>query len=207
MDTARALRDRLADRSKEPLMLPGAFNALTAMAIECAGFEGVYVSGAALSNCVHGLPDIGLTTLIEAVEHAGRIAKAVKLPVISDADTGFGEALNVERTVELFTSAGVAGIHLEDQVLPKRCGHLPGKELIEPERMCEKIRAAAGRSAGGLLIIARVDSRAVHGFDDAVDRAKRYVDAGADAIFPEALTLRMSSPGSHGGSPYRCSRT
>ncbi len=189
MGMGRILRERLADASKGPILLPGAYNALTARAIQRAGFEGVYVSGAGLANCVHGLPDVGLTTLTEAVQHASVIARAVGVPVISDADTGFGEAINVARTVELFAAAGVAGIHIEDQVLPKRCGHLPGKELISPEQMCEKIRAGVAARAGGeLVLIARVDSRAVSGLPDAIDRARTYVDAGADAIFPEALT-------------------
>ncbi len=191
MTPAQTLRERLADASKGPMLLPGAFNALTAMAIERAGFEGVYASGAALANCVHGLPDVGLTTLTEAAAHAGSIARAVRCPVICDADTGFGEAVNVARAVEAFSSAGVAAIHLEDHVLPKKCVHLDGKQLLEPERMCEKVRAAAAvRERHDLVIIARVDSRAIHGIDDAIDRAKRYVGAGAEAIFPEALESR-----------------
>jgi len=158
------------------------------MAIARAGFEGVYISGAGLSNAVAGLPDVGLMTLTEAATHAGYIASAVDCPTLADADTGFGEAINVTRTVEAFERAGVAGIHLEDQRLPKRCGHLAGKELIEPEAMAEKIRAAvAARSDPEFWIIARVDSRAVNGLDDAIERAKRYVDAGAGAVFPEAL--------------------
>jgi methylisocitrate lyase len=189
MNTAAQLRQRLADTTRGAILLPGAFNALTAMAIERAGFEGVYVSGAALSNCVLGLPDVGLTTLTEAVNHARTIARAVRCPVICDADTGFGEAVNVARAVEEFAAAGVAGIHIEDQVLPKRCGHLSGKRLLPPERMCEKIRmAVAARSGTDLVIIVRIDSRDVLGLGDATERAKRYIDAGADVIFPEALT-------------------
>jgi methylisocitrate lyase len=134
------------------------------------------------------VPDIGLLTLNDFVDEARRIALATSLPLISDADTGFGEALNVERTVRLFEAAGVAGIHLEDQQMPKRCGHLSGKSLVEPEAMAAKLRAAAAaRQDPDFVIIARTDARGVHGFDDAVRRARLYLDAGADAIFPEAL--------------------
>jgi methylisocitrate lyase len=135
-----------------------------------------------------GVPDVGLLTLTEFVQEAQRISSATKLPLLCDADTGFGEALNVERTVRLFEQAGVAGIHLEDQQLPKRCGHLSGKSLVEPEVMAAKIRAAvAAKRDRDFVIIARTDAHGVNGFDDAVKRAKLYLDAGADAIFPEAL--------------------
>lgn len=168
--------------------MPGAFNALCARAIEKAGFEAVYVSGAGLSNAVYGLPDVGMITMTEAVRHARTICAAVSLPVVVDGDTGFGEAMNTARTVTEMEAAGVAGIHLEDQVLPKKCGHLDGKELIPAQAMAEKLRAAcAARSDKDFLIIARTDARGVTSFDDAVDRAKRYLDAGADAIFPEAM--------------------
>jgi methylisocitrate lyase len=170
------------------VQIPGAFNALAARAVEQAGFEAVYLSGAGLANAVFGLPDVGLTTLSEAVEHARRIAAAVTIPVVADCDTGFGEAINAARTVEQMESAGVSAIHFEDQVLPKKCGHLEGKELVNAEAMAEKIRAAcAARSDKDFMIIARTDARGVTSFDDAVDRAKRYLDAGADAIFPEAM--------------------
>ena len=154
---------------------------------ERIGFQAVYLSGAALSASA-ALPDVGLLSLSEFVELARTLTRATPLPVISDADTGFGEALNVERTIQLFEEARVAGIHLEDQVLPKRCGHLSGKALVEPQTMAAKIRAAAAaRSDPGFVIIARTDARGVTGFEDAVNRAKRYLDAGADVIFPEAL--------------------
>jgi methylisocitrate lyase len=154
---------------------------------ERLGFQAVYLSGAALS-AGFGLPDVGLVTLTEFVDEARRIAQATSLPVLCDADTGFGEALNVERTVRLFENAGVAGIHLEDQELPKRCGHLSGKTLVAAEVMAAKIRAAvAARRDADFAIIARTDARGVNGFDDAVRRAKLYLAAGADAIFPEAL--------------------
>lgn len=181
----RRLRDLV---SSKLVQIPGAFNALAARSIERAGFEAVYVSGAGLSNAVFGLPDVGLITMTEAVEHARRIAAAVKVPVVVDADTGFGEAMNAARTVAEMEAAGVSAIHLEDQVLPKKCGHLDGKELVSAEAMAEKIRAAcATRSDPNFMIIARTDARGVTSMADAIDRAKRYLDAGADAIFPEAM--------------------
>lgn len=169
------------------IALPGVFNALVAKMAERLGFEAVYLSGGALAASF-GVPDIGLLTLTEFVDAARVIAAATSLPLVCDADTGFGEAVNVERTVQLFESAGVAGIHLEDQQLPKRCGHLSGKALVAPEAMAAKIRAAvAARRDGDFVIIARTDARGVNGFDDAVERARLYLKAGADAIFPEAL--------------------
>src|SRR5206468_2523111 len=136
----------------------------------------------------HGVPDVGLLSLNDFLDQARSITQATSLPLLCDADTGFGEALNVERTVQLFEEARVAGIHLEDQVLPKRCGHLSGKALIEPEAMAAKIRAAcAARRDPSFVIIARTDARGVTGFEDAVERANLYRKAGADAIFPEAL--------------------
>jgi methylisocitrate lyase len=154
---------------------------------ERLGYPAVYLSGAALSASA-GLPDVWLLTLNEFVEAARTIALGTRLPLLCDADTGFGEALNVERTVRLFETAGAAGIHLEDQQLPKRCGHLSGKQLVEPEIMAAKLRAAvAARTDPDFVIIARTDARGVSGFDDAVRRARLYLEAGADAIFPEAL--------------------
>ncbi len=170
-----------------PLPIPGVFNALVGRMAERLGYQAVYLSGGALSAAA-GVPDVGLLTLTEFVEQARTIALATSLPLLCDADTGFGEALNVERTVRLFENAGAAGIHLEDQQLPKRCGHLSGKQLVEPEVMAGKIRAAvAARTDADFVIMARTDARGVHGFDDAVRRARIYLDAGADAIFPEAL--------------------
>jgi methylisocitrate lyase len=180
----RRLRDAW---TAEPVLLPGVFNALVARMAERLGFRAVYLSGAALSAST-ALPDVGLLTLTEFVEAARTIAAATPLPLLCDADTGFGEALNVERTVRLFEDARVAGIHLEDQQLPKRCGHLSGKQLVEPEVMAAKVRAAAAaRRDPDFVIMARTDARGVTGFDDAVRRARLYVEAGADAIFPEAL--------------------
>ncbi|MFL5342969.1 MAG: methylisocitrate lyase [Gemmataceae bacterium] len=170
-----------------PIAIPGAFNPLVARMAERLGFRAVYLSGGALSaSC--GVPDVGLLTLTEFVEQGGLIARATKLPLLCDADTGFGEALNVERTVQLFEAAGVAGIHLEDQQMPKRCGHLSGKSLVEPEAMAAKIRAAvAAKRDPDFVVIARTDARGVTDFEDAVRRARLYLQAGADAIFPEAL--------------------
>jgi methylisocitrate lyase len=171
-----------------PIAVPGAFNALVAKLVERAGFPATYLSGAALSAGVAGVPDVGLLSLPEFVEQARYLVRAVDIPVLSDADTGFGEAMNVERTVQLFEEAGVAGLHLEDQRLPKRCGHLSGKQLVEPAEMQAKLRAAvAARRDSSFVLIARTDARGVTGFDDAVARANAYLDAGADVIFPEAL--------------------
>ena len=180
------LRLRKAWKFK-PILLPGVFAPLVAKMAERLGFDAVYLSGGALSAS-SGFPDIGLLTLSEFVAEAQRITAVCALPLVCDADTGFGEALNVERAVRLFEAAGVAAIHLEDQTLPKRCGHLSGKSLVRPEEMAAKIRAAvASKRDPDFVIIARTDARGVTGFDDAVSRAKLYVEAGADAIFPEAL--------------------
>ncbi|HEX4052864.1 MAG TPA: isocitrate lyase/phosphoenolpyruvate mutase family protein [Tepidisphaeraceae bacterium] len=168
--------------------MPGAFNAATARLIERAGFDAVYVSGAGLSNAAAGVPDIGLLSRRQVAELAGFIAAAVKVPVIVDADTGFGGPRDAAATVEQFARAGIAGMHMEDQVSAKRCGHLGGKMLITPVAMSAKIRAAvASRKRHDFLVIARTDARSVEGFGAAARRARMYLDAGADAIFPEAL--------------------
>jgi methylisocitrate lyase len=170
------------------IAIPGVFNALTARLAERAGFQALYQSGAALSAGTFALPDVGIVTQTEFAQHARLLTQAVPLPIISDADTGFGEPLAVERTVQLFEQASLAGLHLEDQELPKRCGHLSGKSLVTREAMVAKIKAAAAaRHDSSFVIIARTDARSVHGIDDALDRAKAYLDAGADVIFPEAL--------------------
>ena len=180
----RLLRDAVA---AAPVALPGVFNALAARMAERIGFRAMYLSGAALSASM-GLPDVGLVTLTEFVEEARRLTAACSLPLLCDADVGFGEALNVERTVRLFEGAGAAGIQLEDQLLPKRCGHLSGKHLVDAEAMAAKVRAAAAaRTDADFVIVARTDARGVNGFDDAVRRAHLYLEAGADVIFPEAL--------------------
>ena len=171
--------------------IPGAFNALVGKLIESAGFDAVYLSGAALSAGVLALPDVGLFSLTELVTQATYLTRSVKLPVVVDADTGFGGAVQVERTVRELEAAGVAAIQLEDQQLPKRCGHLSGKSLIDADEMCAKLRsAAAARTDSDLVLIARTDARGVENLDAALERAKRYLDSGADWIFPEALTDR-----------------
>ena len=163
---------------------------MVAKLAERLGFSAVYLSGGALS-AGNGVPDIGLLTLSEFVQAAQITAQATALPLLCDADTGFGEALNVERTVRLFEASGAAGIHLEDQEMPKRCGHLSGKAVVSTEAMAAKIRAAvAAKRDKDFVIVARTDAKGVSGFEDAVDRAKRYLDAGADAIFPEAMESR-----------------
>jgi methylisocitrate lyase len=170
------------------LAIPGVFNALVARQAERAGFKAVYQSGAALSAGVAALPDVGLVTQTEFAEQARYLTGAVSIPIISDADTGFGAPLSVERTVRLFEAAGLAGLHLEDQELPKRCGPLSGKNIVSREVMLARIRAAvAARTDPDFVIIARTDARSVHGIDDALARANACLDAGADMIFPEAL--------------------
>lgn len=170
------------------VLMPGVFNALTArLAVQC-GAEAVYLSGGAMANAHLGAPDIALMSLDEVTGIAARACQAVAVPMVCDADTGFGEAWNVRRTVIEMERAGLAGIHLEDQVSPKRCGHLDGKELIETRAMEEKIRAAVSAKADeSFVIIARTDAKGVEGMEGAVARARAYVAAGADAIFPEGL--------------------
>lgn len=181
-----ALKTALA--SGKCLRFPGAHNAMVGMIAQEIGFDGVYVSGGVMANN-RGLPDLGLTTLDEVRSFAAEIAKMVDIPTIMDIDTGFGEPMNAARTVRELEWAGLAGCHLEDQLNPKRCGHLDGKQLTEVDSMCQKIRATvAARRDENFLIIARTDARSVEGFDGAVSRAKAYVEAGADMIFPEALS-------------------
>ncbi len=170
--------------------IPGAFNGLCARSVAQAGFEACYVSGAATSVCA-GVPDVGLLTLEHFCRVIREVADGSKLPVLADADTGFGEAEMVRRTVIEYHRAGAAGLHLEDQKFPKRCGHLDGKELVPTDHMVEKIewarRASVACSGGSFVICARTDARGVDGFDSAVARAKAYAAAGADMIFPEGL--------------------
>ncbi len=169
------------------LRMPGAFNPLSARLIERKGFDGVYISGAVLSADL-GLPDIGLTTLTEVAARGAQIARTTELPTLIDADTGFGEPMNAARTVQEMENAGISGLHIEDQVNPKRCGHLDGKEVVGLDIAVRRIRAAVeGRRDPNFLIMARTDVRAVEGLEAAKDRAKTLVDAGADAIFPEAM--------------------
>ena len=181
----RVFRERLA--SGELLRFPGAFNPLSARLIEQKGFDGVYISGAVLSADL-GLPDIGLTTLTEVAGRGEQIARMTELPALIDADTGFGEPMNVARTIQTLENAGLAGMHIEDQINPKRCGHLDGKAVVDELTAIKRIRAAVdARRDPNFLIMARTDIAAVDGLEAAVERAKALVDAGADAIFPEAM--------------------
>ena len=183
-DKAAALRRALTAGT---VVMPGCFNAPVAMLAEKLGFEAVYISGAGLINGA-GYPDIALLGMEEVAGAAGTIADAVNVPALCDADTGFGEGLQVMRTVRRFEAAGVAGIHLEDQVMPKRCGHLDGKRLVSTADMERKLAAAAeARQNPDFLLVARTDARAVEGFEASVERGRRYREAGADAVFIEAL--------------------
>jgi 2-methylisocitrate lyase-like PEP mutase family enzyme len=204
VDPTHWLRRRVADPGQAPLLLPGVPNALTARICEEAGFEAVYLSGAGLTNTLLGAPDIGLLTMTELAGQVAAIRDAVRLPIVVDADVGFGNAINVQRTVRALERAGASAIQLEDQVLPKRCGHFNGKAVISAEEMVGKIRAALdARTHPDLLIVARTDARAGHGLDEACDRAGRYLAAGADVAFVEApldlseleaITTRLRGP-------------
>jgi 2-methylisocitrate lyase-like PEP mutase family enzyme len=172
-------RDRL-------LVAPGCFDGLSARLVEEAGFEAAYLSGGAVARSM-GIPDIGLVTMSEVIDRAAQVVAAVKIPIIADADTGYGNAVNLVRSVREFERTGVAAIHIEDQITPKRCGHLDGKEVITVAEMEKKLQAAlAARSDPDFLIIARTDARGVHGFDDAINRGRAFAKLGVDAIFVEA---------------------
>src|SRR6266403_4716755 len=174
--------------SKEAVMMPGVSNAAMARQVEQVGFNAVYISGAGMANATAGVPDIGLLTLTEVTQLASYIANVVKIPAIVDADTGFGGAENVARTIQELEKAGLAGCHIEDQEFPKRCGHLAGKSIVDVEEMVGRIKAAvAARHDPDFMIVARTDARAVEDFDRTVGRARNYEAAGAGAIFPEAL--------------------
>jgi methylisocitrate lyase len=182
---AAQLRQLIA---RNPVMLPGVPNAAIARQVERAGFDAVYISGAGMANATAGVPDIGLLSMTEVVRLAGYVANAVTVPAIVDADTGFGGAENVARTICEMEKAGLAGCHIEDQEFPKRCGHLAGKSVIDADEMVGRIKAAVNaRRDDDFMIIARTDARAVEDFDRAVRRSLRYLEAGADGIFPEAL--------------------
>jgi len=173
---------------RKPLVLPGCYDALGARLIEQADFDAVYMTGFGTAASLLGRPDVGLLGLAEMVDNARRIASAVDLPVVADADTGYGNPINVIRTVQQYERAGVAGIHIEDQVLPKKCGHMENKQVVDADEMVAKVAAAtAARSNPNFAIIARTDARAPLGFEHAVERAHRCVEAGADVLFVEAL--------------------
>jgi methylisocitrate lyase len=175
--------------AERPLQVVGAINAYAALLAERAGFRALYLSGAGVANASFGLPDLGMTSLNDVCEDIRRITGAAELPLLVDADTGWGAAFNISRTVTEMIRAGAAGLHLEDQVAAKRCGHRPGKELVDAAEMCDRIKAAVdGRSDPKFVIMARTDAHAVEGQQAAVDRALKYVAAGADMIFAEALT-------------------
>jgi 2-methylisocitrate lyase-like PEP mutase family enzyme len=183
-DHIEALRKLLAE--KRGVLLPGAANALSARIIADLGFEAVYLTGAGLTNMHLGLPDLAFMDLSQVVEHTMAIRGTVALPLIADADTGFGNALNVGRTVSMLERAGASAIQIEDQAMPKRCGHFDGQELIPAAEMVNKVKAAVDARRDGVLIIARTDACAAEGFDAAIDRAGQYIDAGADITFVEA---------------------
>jgi len=183
--TRQTLRRKVNE--KRGLLVPGAFNAMSARIIADQGFEAVYLTGAGLTNMYYGLPDLAFIGLRDVADHTARIREAVEIPLIVDADTGFGNALNVRHTVKTLERAGADAIQLEDQLFPKRCGHFSGKSVAPLEEMVGKIKAAVdARTDPDFLIIARTDSRAVHGFDHAIERARRFAEAGADVLFIEA---------------------
>lgn len=182
-------RFRAAIEAERPLQLVGTVNAYCALLAERAGFKAIYLSGAGVANASFGLPDLGVTTLNDVCEDVRRITQASELPLLVDADTGWGGAFMIARTIRELTKAGAAGCHIEDQVQAKRCGHRPGKAIVGADEMCDRIKAAVdGRTDRGFVIMARTDSHASEGLEAAIDRSRQYVAAGADMIFAEALT-------------------
>jgi methylisocitrate lyase len=182
-------RLRAAVAEERPLQVVGTINAYSALLAERAGFKAIYLSGAGVANTSFGLPDLGITSLNDVCEDVRRIASATDLPLLVDADTGWGAAFNISRTISDLTRSGAAGCHLEDQVQAKRCGHRPGKSLVAPDEMVDRIKAGVdGRTDDQFVIMARTDAHAVEGQQAAIERAQRYVEAGADMIFAEALT-------------------
>ena len=183
-----AARLRALLNSDQMILAPGAFDPLAARCVEAAGFPAVYMTGFGTSAALLGRPDVGLLTMTEMADNAARIAAGVDVPVIADADTGYGNPINVIRTVGAYEAAGVGGIHIEDQVAPKKCGHMDGKQVIPAREMAQKIRAAVqARTDRDFVIIARTDARAVEGLASALERARIYREAGADALFIEAV--------------------
>ena len=188
MANSPGLRLKAAMEAEKPVQAAGAINAMTAIMAERTGFRALYLSGAGVANASFALPDLGITTLNDVLEDARRITSASSLPLIVDADTGWGGAFNIQRTVKQMISASVAAIHIEDQVAAKRCGQRPGKKLVSTNEMVDRIKAAVdAKSDNGFMVIARTDAAAVEGFDAALERACAYRDAGADVLFPEAL--------------------
>lgn len=182
------LRFRQAVEKERPLQVVGAINAYCAMLAERSGFQALYLSGAGVANASFGLPDLGMTMLPDVCDDVRRITNATHLPLLVDADTGWGHAFNIARTVKELTQAGAAGMHIEDQVAAKRCGHRPGKEIVSEREMIDRVKAAVdARADESFVIMARTDALAVEGMNSAIDRAARCVEAGADMIFPEAM--------------------
>src|SRR5438067_1193641 len=189
MNDSAGKRLREATETERPLQVVGTINAYCALLAQQAGFKAVYLSGAGVANASFALPDLGITTLNDVLEDARRITRATDLPLLVDADTGFGGAFSIARTVHDMIAAGVAGIHIEDQVQAKRCGHRPGKALVEPAEMVDRIKAAVdARTDASFVLMARTDAHGVEGLSAAIDRSSQYVVAGADMIFAEALT-------------------
>ena len=186
---ARTLRLKDVVSRGRVVVAPGVFSPSAAKIAEKVGFEAVYFSGAGFSNLL-ALPDLGITTLTEVARACREIVSQIGIPLVADADTGFGEAVNVARAVKELRAAGAAGMHIEDQVLPKRCGHLDGKELVATDEMVKKVISAKDVAGDDFVVIARTDSRAVEGIDEAIERARTYAKAGADMVFPEALESR-----------------
>lgn len=191
MPTSPALAGPLGQAlaHEQPLQIVGTINAYCALLAESAGFRAIYLSGAGVANASFGLPDLGITTLSDVAEDVRRITSVTELPLLVDADTGWGTALNIARTVQTLTRAGAAGVHLEDQETAKRCGHRPGKALVASQEMCDRIRAAVdARTDPAFVIMARTDALAGEGLNAALDRCHRYIESGADMIFAEAIT-------------------
>lgn len=187
MSAGRKFRAAIA--AEKPLQIPGAINAYAAMLAEHSGFKAIYLSGAGVANASYGLPDLGMTSMNDVLEDVRRVTAACSLPLLVDIDTGWGGAFNISRTIKEMISAGAAAVHIEDQVAQKRCGHRPNKEIVSIEEMCDRIKAAVdAKTDADFVVMARTDALAVDGFNAVVERAGRFVEAGADAIFAEAMT-------------------
>ncbi len=180
---------RAAIKAETPLQIPGAINAYAAMLAEHSGFQAIYLSGAGIANASYGLPDLGMTSMNDVLEDVRRVTAASSLPLLVDIDTGWGGAFNIGRTIKEMISAGAGAVHIEDQVAQKRCGHRPNKEIVSIDEMCDRIKAAVdAKTDPDFIVMARTDALAVDGFNAVVERAGRFVEAGADAIFAEAMT-------------------
>ncbi len=187
MSAGRKLRVAIA--AEKPLQIPGAINAYAAMLAEHSGFKAIYLSGAGIANASYGLPDLGMTSMNDVLEDVRRVTAACSLPLLVDIDTGWGGAFNISRTIKEMISAGAGAVHIEDQVAQKRCGHRPNKEIVSIDEMCDRIKAAVdAKTDPDFVVMARTDALAVDGFNAVIERAGRFVEAGADAIFAEAMT-------------------